>query len=59
MTDMDNFTVSIITDLNLNAISQVDSNQVVTLHSRVKLLQDFDVTLRVSEIQTAWLCGRQ
>lgn len=47
------------TDLNLNAISQVDGNQVVTFHSRVKLLQDFDVSLRVSEIQTAWLCGRE
>lgn len=41
------------THLNLDAVSQVDSNQVVTLHSRVKLLQDFDVTLGVSEIQTA------
>lgn len=41
------------TDLHLDAISQVDSNQVVALHSGVKLLQDFDVTLRVSEIQTA------
>lgn len=44
-------TSTLMTDLNLNAISQVDSNQVVTLHSRVRLLQDFNVSLRVSEIQ--------
>lgn len=47
------------TDLKLNAISQVDSNQIVTLHSRVRLLQDFDVSLRVSEIQITRLCRRQ
>lgn len=47
------------TDLNLNAISQVDSNQVVALHSRAGLQQDFDVGLGVSEIQITRLCGRR
>lgn len=47
------------TDLNLDAISQVDSNQVVALHSVVGLQQDFDVRLGVSEIQITQLCGRQ
>lgn len=47
------------THLNLDAISQVDSNQVVALHSGVGLQQDFDVRLGVSEIQITRLCGRR
>lgn len=52
-------TVTFSTDLNLDAISQVHGHKVVALHSRVRLLQDFDVSLGVGEIQTARLCGRR